>query len=149
MAGWELADKDLRNTLRESGYVKDTPAPAVYHLNGVIASLTVSEIHNLIFLYKPLRRYLTYDALKGELLSLDALTKEECPLCNTEIGILGLGDLEPLPDYVDSEREIPYTDQYGPDAEEQNIDDPSENPSELRPYSVHAIDKVNYDHEDT
>ena len=149
MAGWELADKDMRNTLRERGYIKDTPAPAVYHLNGIIASLAVSEIHNLIFPYKPQRRYLSHDVLKGELLSLDTLSKEDCPLCNAEMGILGIGDIEPLPNYSDREQAIPYADQYGDEVPEaQNLHDGGENPSESDSYPIHSSDEVNYDHED-
>ena len=99
LAGWELADDGLRSALRERGYVKDTPAPAVYHLNGVVAALAVAEIHNFIFPYKPAHHYLTYDELKGELLPLQVSTEIRCTVCDPEEGYLGLGDLEPLPDY--------------------------------------------------
>jgi len=112
-AGWELADEGLRATLRQRGYVQDTPAPAVYHLNGVIASLAVAEIHNFIFPYKTSRRYLTYDELKGELLSLEVQPKEDCLICRSEGGLLGLGDLEPFPDYERREKTIPSADQFG------------------------------------
>ena len=79
--------------------MKDTPAPAVYHLNATIASLAVAEIHNFVFPYKPIRKYLTYDGLKGELVSLQVPPSDDCPVCSPEGGVIGLGDLEPLPDY--------------------------------------------------
>lgn len=112
-AGWELADKGLQKILRERGYIKNTPAPAVYHLNGVVASLAASEIHNLIFPYKPQRRFLTYDALKGEILCLETLSQGECTLCSSESGIVGLGDLQPLPNYDKTDRKIPHSAEYG------------------------------------
>jgi molybdopterin-synthase adenylyltransferase len=112
MAGWELADEELRTTLRNRGYIKDTPAPAVYHLNGVVASLAVAEIHNFIVSYKPIQRYLTYDELKGELVSLDVASGDNCPVCSAEGGYLGLGDLEPLPDYERKARTVPSPDQF-------------------------------------
>ncbi len=113
MAGWELADEGLRTTLKETGYVKNTPAPAVYHLNGTVASLAVAEIHNFLFPYKPFRRYMTYDELKGELFPLEVQSKGDCPVCDADGGFLGLGDLEPFPDYETKERTIPFSDQFG------------------------------------
>lgn len=130
LAGWELADKDLDNTLRERGYIKDTPAPAVYHLNGIVSSLAVSEIHNLIFPYKTLRRYLTYDELKGELLSLNVQTKGDCLVCSADNGILGFGDLEDFPDYRVREKALPFADQFDPGEVEEDLDLSSELSSE-------------------
>lgn len=112
LAGWELSDEGLRNTLRERGYIKDTPAPAVYHLNGVIAALAVAEIHNFVFPYKPIRRYLTYDELKGELMALEVATENRCTVCDAEEGYLGLGDLEALPDYEAKIRTMPRPDEF-------------------------------------
>ncbi len=117
MAGWELADEGLRSVLRERGYVKDTPAPAVYHLNTVMAALAVAEIHNFVSSYKPVRRYLTYDELKGELLPLEVSNELRCPVCDNEEGYLGLGDLEPLPDYTGRTRTMPSTDAFDGDGE--------------------------------
>jgi len=129
LAGWEFADEELRKTLKERGYVKDTPAPAVYHLNGVIACLASAEIHNLIFPYKPIRRYLTYDELKGELLSLEVQPKNNCPVCSVEGGFLGLGDLEPLPDYEGKEKVFPLPDQF-------ETEEPEEKDIELSPETL-------------
>jgi molybdopterin/thiamine biosynthesis adenylyltransferase len=113
LAGWELADENLRAVLWQRGYIQDTPAPAVYHLNGVIASLAAAEIHNLIFPYKPVQKYLAYDELKAELISLDIHPKDDCPVCSAE-GLLGLGDLEPFPDYQDKTRTVPLAQEFGP-----------------------------------
>lgn len=106
-AAWELADENMRKILRERGYIKDTVQPAVYHLNSVIASLAVAEIHNFIYPYKPVRRYLTYDELKGEILSLEMATETRCPVCDAEEGYLGLGDIEPLPKYEATNKPLP------------------------------------------
>ena len=118
MAGWELAPHEQREHLFQRGYLRDTPSPAVYHLNAVMASLAVTEIHNMIYPYKPLRRYLVYDELKGELMSLEVSQRGDCPACSSQ-GIIGLGDLEPLPDYlVSPDRGIhsfPPTGEVGPE----------------------------------
>ncbi len=105
-AGWELAPAGQQAILRQRGYVADTPAPAVGHLDGVVAALAVAEIHNLVAAFKPQHRYLTYDALKAELVPLSVgspahkvAAQAACPVCSPDDGVLGLGDLEPLPDY--------------------------------------------------
>ena len=46
--------------------------------------------------YKPLRRYLVYRELETELLAIEAPPREGCLHCGPE-GLLGLGDLAPLP----------------------------------------------------
>jgi hypothetical protein len=111
LAGWELADEETKKAIRARGYIKDTPAPAVYHLNGVVASLAVAEVHNFVFPYKPIRRYLAYDELKGQLLSLSVPSRGDCPVCSPDGGILGLGDLLPLPDYCAKKNRIPSPEQ--------------------------------------
>ena len=98
-AGWELAPAAQRHILRRQGYVADTPAPAVRHLDGIVASLAAAEIHNLVWSFKPQQRYLAYDALRTELVSLQVTPSDGCPVCSPDHGVLGLGDLEPLPDY--------------------------------------------------
>lgn len=105
-AGWELAPAGQRAILRQRGYVVDTPAPAVGHLDGVVAALAAAEIHNLVAAFKPQHRYLTYDALRAELVPLSVggpahkvAALAACPVCSPDDGVLGLGDLEPLPDY--------------------------------------------------
>lgn len=98
-AGWELAAPTQRAILQQRGYVADTPAPAVHHLDGLIAALATAEIHNLVHAFKPQHRYLVYDALKTELTPLQVTPSTTCPVCSPDHGVLGLGDLEPLPDY--------------------------------------------------
>ncbi|MDP3795189.1 MAG: ThiF family adenylyltransferase [bacterium] len=94
-ASWDLARPEERALLIKRGYLAGTPAPAVYHLNGAIASLAVAEIHNLVWMYKPMRRYMVYRELEGELMPLEVPQQESCLHCSPE-GLLGLGDLAPL-----------------------------------------------------
>jgi hypothetical protein len=94
-ASWDLASPEERINLIQRGYLTGVPAPAVYHLNSMVASLAVTEIHNLIWPYKPLRRYLVYRELEGELMALEVPRRESCMHCGPE-GPLGLGDLAPL-----------------------------------------------------
>ncbi len=94
-ATWELASPEERSVLVQRGYLADVPAPAVYHLNGIVASLAVTEIHNLIAAYKPLRRYLVYRELEAELMELQVPMRTRCLHCTPE-GLLGLGDLAPF-----------------------------------------------------
>jgi len=106
-AGWELAPAFQRTDLLQRGYVQDTPAAAVRHLDGVVASLAAAEIHNLVHAFKPQHRYLVYDALRTELAPLQVPTSHDCPVCSPDTGVLGLGDLEPLPDYLHASRVPP------------------------------------------
>ena len=104
LAGWELAPAAQREVLRQRGYVDGTPAPAVGHLDGVVAALAATEIHNLVHPFRPAgdgrtHRYLVYDALRASLTPLQVTPSETCPVCSADEGVLGLGDLEPLPDY--------------------------------------------------
>ena len=103
-AGWELASPEERARLRARGYVRDTPSPAVYHLNATMASVAVAEIHNAIYPYRPKRPYVVYDELKGEFMAVEMEPDSTCPVCTPE-GVLGLGDLEPLPDYSEAGRQ--------------------------------------------
>lgn len=94
-AAQDLASPEERALLVDRGYLPGTPAPAVYHLNAVVASLAAAEIHNLVWPYKALRRYLIYQELAGEILTVDVPASERCPFCSPS-GLLGLGDLAPL-----------------------------------------------------
>ncbi len=94
-AGWDLASPEERHMLAERGYLTGTPAPAVYHLNALIASLAVTEIHNLVWQYKQRREYLIYRELEGELMPVQVPKSENCLHCGPE-GLLGLGDLVPI-----------------------------------------------------
>jgi hypothetical protein len=94
-AAQDLARPEERALLRERGYLADVAAPAVYHLNGVVASLAVAELHNLVLPYRPLRRYVVYRELHGEILTVNVPQTAECLHCSPE-GRLGLGDLVPM-----------------------------------------------------
>jgi molybdopterin/thiamine biosynthesis adenylyltransferase len=98
-AAWELAPEAQREILRQRGYVAGTPTPAVRHLDGLTAALAAAEIHNLVHAFKPGHRYLVYDALRTEFVPLQVTPSDGCPVCSPEQGVLGLGDLEPMPDY--------------------------------------------------
>jgi hypothetical protein len=106
-AGWELAPAAQRDILRQRGYVADTPAPAVRHLDGLVAALAAAEIHNLVHAFKPQHRYLAYDALRTELVPLQVTPSQACPVCSPDHGVLGLGDLEPMPDYRRASQALP------------------------------------------
>ncbi|MFH1287141.1 MAG: ThiF family adenylyltransferase [bacterium] len=97
-ASWEMASDFEKDNLANRGYIKDIPSPAVYHLNATIASITCSEIHNFVWPYKPLRKYLSYDLLKSELMEIKVKANKKCPVCSSN-GALGLGDLSLLPDF--------------------------------------------------
>jgi hypothetical protein len=94
-AAWDIARPEERALLEARGYLTGTPAPAVYHLNALVASLAATEIHNLVWPYKPLRRYLVYRELEGELMPVAVPTQEACLHCSAH-GRLGLGDLLPM-----------------------------------------------------
>lgn len=131
VAGWELAPENQREMLRRRGYVVDTPAPAVRHLDGTVASLAATEVHNLVQAFKPQHRYLTYDALRGEILSLQVTPSRSCPVCSPDHGVLGLGDLEPLPDYRRADRalSLPPVSKHLPDRSRGQPDEQAPAPS--------------------
>lgn len=94
-AAQDLARPEERQLLRERGYLAGVAAPAVYHLNGTVASLAVAELHNFVAPYRSLRRYLVYREIEGEMMAVNVPQSEECMHCSPE-GRLGLGDLVPL-----------------------------------------------------
>jgi hypothetical protein len=67
----------------------------VYHLNALIASLAVTEIHNLVWPYKPVRRHIAYRELEGEIMSIEFPESENCPHWSPD-GSLGIGGLAPI-----------------------------------------------------
>ncbi len=93
-AAEDLARPEERVLLREHGYVPGVPTPAIYHLNGAVASMAVAEIHNLIAPYRTPRPYQIYREIEGELLSVEVAQTEGCLHCGTD-GRLGLGGLVP------------------------------------------------------
>ncbi len=106
MASWELSSEEERSLLIKRGYIRDMPSPAVYHINATMASLAVAEIHNVVYPYRKIRRYVAYDQLKGEVMHIEVSTDPSCPICSPE-GVLGLGDLELVPDYLKAVRGNP------------------------------------------
>ena len=117
-AARELASPHETAILRQRGYIDDTPAPAVYHLDGVIASVAVAEVHNMVYPYRDARPYQVYDDMYGTLLPLTVERRDGCPVCSPD-GLLGLGDLEPLPDYRSRKRSgMPL-----PTAADKQVDD--------------------------
>lgn len=94
-AGWDMARPEERARLTARGYLDGTPAPAVYHLNSLVASLAAAEIHCLVWPYRPLHRYVVFRELACELLEVQIPVQEHCLHCGTE-GRLGLGDLLPI-----------------------------------------------------
>jgi hypothetical protein len=99
-AAIELANAIEQQRWIQRGYIEgaDVKAPAVHHLNGVVAHLTVGEIHNLLAPFKEFISYQTYNQLSGELMPLAIKRNPTCAICS-DTGLLGLGDLEPIPDY--------------------------------------------------
>jgi molybdopterin/thiamine biosynthesis adenylyltransferase len=109
-AAIELADAVEQQRWVRRGYIDgaDVKAPAVSHLNGVVANLALAEIHNLLVPFKKFVSYLTYDQLRGELMAYTIERNPACAFCS-DSGLLGLGDVEPMPDYERSSTEIPDT----------------------------------------
>jgi len=99
-AAIELADAAEQQRWIQRGYIDgaDVKAPAVSHLNGVVANLALAEIHNLLAPFKKFVSYLAYDQLRGELMPYTIERNPTCAVCS-DSGLLGLGDLEPIPDY--------------------------------------------------
>lgn len=94
-AAQDLARPEERQLMQQHGYLPGVAAPAVYHLNAVVASLAVAEIHNLVAPYRALRRYVVYRDLQGEVMPIEVPKSEGCLHCSPE-GVLGLGDLSAL-----------------------------------------------------
>jgi len=107
-AAIELAHAAERQKWIQRGYIDgdDVKAPAVIHLNGVVANLALAEIHNLLAPFKKFVSYQTYDQLRGELIPYTIERNQTCAVCS-DTGLLGLGDLEPIPDYEHA-RAMPF-----------------------------------------
>ena len=99
-AAWELASPLDQARWVQRGYVRgaDVPAPSVRHLNGVVADLLLAELHNLFSPYRESRPYVVYDGLRCEVTPVSIGRDPRCAICS-EHGVLGLGDLEPLPTF--------------------------------------------------
>jgi hypothetical protein len=99
-AAIELAAAAEQQRWIQRGYIDgaDVKAPAVSHLNGIVANLALAEIHNLLAPFRKFVSYLTYDQLQGVLMPYTIERNQTCAVCS-DAGLLGLGDLEPIPDY--------------------------------------------------
>lgn len=78
---------------KDRGYIADTdlaPAPAVIHLNGVVASLATSTLVKLVTDYAAPPSFLRYDALAATTTPLETPPVADCPVCG-ETGVLGQG----------------------------------------------------------
>lgn len=87
------------------GYIAnfDEPAPAVVHLNGVLANAALVEIHNLYCGFKEICDYLYYDLLDQEFLKVEE-ERTECATCSAGGGYFGRGDLVRLNESVEEIR---------------------------------------------
>ncbi len=101
IAAWELSDQVEQERWVHRGYVTgaDVASPSVIHLNGVIANLALAEIHNLFAPYKRFDGYQCYNQLTSELMQYTIKRQQDCAFCGNE-GLLGLGDIELIPDYL-------------------------------------------------
>lgn len=100
-AAFDLAPKHVQDIERALGYGTEKEAPSVISLNGVIASLQVTE---LLFLLSdssfgeasapPIN---TYILLKRQVMPIVSshMDNEYCPTCGIE-GVVGIGDLSPI-----------------------------------------------------
>lgn len=95
----EFLPDDELETQRRLGYLRSgaTPAPAVIALNGVVASLAVVEVCNLltgVFPESPQR--VVYAAERRSVRTVGAKSTDGCYVCGKP-GLLGLGGNRPLP----------------------------------------------------
>ncbi len=87
-ASKERADKATRAALRARGYLKDTPAPAVVWVNGLVASRAVGLLQELVIGWSRVpERDLLIDIYRDESMSFEA-PDSDCPLCSAS-GISG------------------------------------------------------------
>jgi molybdopterin/thiamine biosynthesis adenylyltransferase len=138
-AAIELADAAEQQRWIQRGYIDgaDVKAPAVGHLNGVVANLALAEIHNLLAPFKKFASYVVYDQLKGELMPYTIERNPTCAVCS-DTGLLGLGDLEPIPEY---ERTMGKALDM-PTVQKDGSDDDEIEPAETTTDSNCAIDAV-------
>lgn len=94
---YERAPTAQRREAVRRGYIAnfDLPAPAVVHLNGVLANLAIVELHNLFSGFKEPSWYLFYDLLNPEVMRIIE-EPSECATCSAGGGYYGRGDIVPL-----------------------------------------------------
>lgn len=95
----EFLTDDEREVEARRGYLRgvDEPAPSVVALNGVVASLAVLEVCDLLtgFLGSS-RSRLLYRAHARALTTTDLSKRDDCFVCGSR-GVLGVGDAQGLP----------------------------------------------------
>jgi len=91
----ELLTEDEFKAEVERGYIDQdelVPEPAVVYLNGVVASLMVSQVAKLVTGYDAATDFLRFDALEDEVTSMVTHPSEGCVTCSR---MLGRGDYRP------------------------------------------------------
>lgn len=95
------ADKQMWEA---AGYIKGVPIknPSVVSLDCVTASLGVTEFINLVCGIRPVNPFVLYDMMSDNTIVNNVITEKDgdCILCGPS-GEQGLGDLSPIPDYLD------------------------------------------------
>jgi molybdopterin/thiamine biosynthesis adenylyltransferase len=99
-AAFDLAPAHVRQREIDHGYGTLEPAPSVVYLNGIVASLQVTEAVKLlsgtILDALSSRQAITrYDMLGQSLLRATVTESDTCPTCGPD-GVAGLADLSPL-----------------------------------------------------
>jgi molybdopterin/thiamine biosynthesis adenylyltransferase len=94
-AAREASDAEHQHVMRESGYLPDTPNPAVWWVNQSAATTAVRLIHGIVYPFgnteeSPYRDILI-DHLAGEQINLAHRLNTNCPICSSS-GKAGLGD---------------------------------------------------------
>jgi hypothetical protein len=100
----ELLNEDDIQMRHEAGYIQGEflPSPSVISLNGVIASLGVTEFLNLVCGIRKANTYVQYDMQSNQIISqtLEAKRNKKCLTCH-EKGIRAMGDLIPFTNLFD------------------------------------------------
>jgi molybdopterin-synthase adenylyltransferase len=100
-AALDLAPAHVRQREHEHGYGTGEAVPSVIFLNGVVASLQVSEAVKLLSgtvgvkPYSPMSAIIFYNLLSQSMMRATATASDNCPVCGLD-GVSGLADLSPL-----------------------------------------------------
>ncbi len=102
----EMLPEPDRQVALQLGYIAgaDVPAPAVAPLNGVIASLAVTEFMAWATGFKPLRRFIFYDFVNARVTPYTFKMDPSCFTCSAT-GSLAVGDSGCFLGYVDIDEE--------------------------------------------
>lgn len=82
-AYYELGSEENRREAAERGYIEgfDAPAPAVYHLNGLMTNLALIEIHNMVCGFMARRPHIIYSMVECRLLTYED-EEMHCGVCS-------------------------------------------------------------------